>query len=286
MYLAANTFVHEVARVSLKQTLQSVQRFGFRYVDFASYRLVDPSVMSRPALREFVRAFKDHGFVSSQLIMVNTQHMASPDPAKRSRAIDYMKACGELQRELGGKQVLVCWGCGVLEPTVSREQSWLNTVSSLRAFGEWALEAGVLVGLELDPHVYFVLNSLEKMAKVLEDVDLPNVYPNVDIGHLCITREPPKTLAKIRDRIYHVHLSETDTFAHTNSIIGSGSADFKAYVDKVEELGIEENCRRIGEVPVAGIEMGEPGGEVDDPDRWIRESLEYLRRVLPGLRLE
>jgi hypothetical protein len=48
-------------------------------------------------------------------------------------------------------------------------------------------------------------------------------------------------------------------------------------------LGIEENCMRLGEPCVAGIEMGEPGGHVDDPDRWVAESLGYLARVLPEL---
>ena len=120
---------------------------------------------------------------------------------------------------------------------------------------------------------------------MLEDVDMPNVFPNVDIGHLCITREPPKTLHKIRDKIIHVHISETDTFEHTNSIIGSGKADFKAYIDKTVELGIEENCRKCGEDVVAGIEMGEPGGEVDDAERWMKESLVYLAEILPELTL-
>ena len=51
------------------------------------------------------------------------------------------------------------------------------------------------------------------------------------------------------------------------------------------ELGIEENCARYGEAAVAGIEMGEPGGTVDDPDRWMRESMEYLGKVVPELTL-
>jgi len=121
------------------------------------------------------------------------------------------------------------------------------------------------------------------LAQVIEDVGMPNVFPNVDIGHLCITREAPHRLDKLRDRILHVHLSETDTYEHTNSILGSGKADFRAYIDKVLELGIEENCARYGEPCVAGIEMGEPGGYVDDADRWVRESLDYLARTLPEL---
>jgi len=163
------------------------------------------------------------------------------------------------------------------------EQAWVNTVSSIREYATWALDVGLLVDLELDPHVYFVVNNTVKMAQVIEDVGMPNVFPNVDIGHLCITREGPDRLDKLRDRLLHVHLSETDTYEHTNSILGSGKADFRAYVDKVIELGIEGNCARYGEPCVVGIEMGEPGGHVDDADRWVRESLDYLARALPDL---
>lgn len=48
-----------------------------------------------------------------------------------------------------------------------------------------------------------------------------------------------------------------------------GVADFRAYIDKVLELGIEENCKRYGEPCVAGIEMGARG---DRPDRFQQES--------------
>jgi len=107
----------------------------------------------------------------------------------------------------------------------------------------------------------------------------------VDVGHLVITREDPGSLDKLKDRLLHVHLSETESFAHTNSILGTGVVDFKAYVDKLLELGIEENCKKYREPCVAGIEMGSEasGGFVEDPDRWVRESLDYLSKIMPDL---
>jgi sugar phosphate isomerase/epimerase len=283
MRLALNTFVYEVAQVPIEQTLQSASRFGFTYVEYAAYGFGDPTRMSKGQQKEVIQLFKDNGLQSSQLLLANTEHLASPDPEKRKMTLDYMKRCADFQLELGGRQVLICWGCGVHEPQMMPEQAWLNTVSSIREYAEWGLDKGILIDLELDPHVYFVVNNTAKMAQVIEDVGMPNVFPNVDIGHLCITREAPHRLDKLRDRILHVHLSETDTYEHTNSILGSGKVDFKAYIDKVLELGIEENCARYGEPCVAGIEMGEPGGHVDDADRWVRESLDYLARVLPEL---
>lgn len=283
MKLAANTFVYEVGGIPVIEALQRIKDLGFRFVDLAAYGSADPATMSGNLRKELVSVFRDLGLQSSQLLLVNTQNIASTDKHLREKTLDYMKAATELQLELGGKQVLVCWGCGVYESGVLREQQWIYSVQMIQEFAEWASERGVLVDLEMDPHVYFIVSSMERMARMLEDVDLPNVFPNVDIGHMCITRESPVSLRKFKDRILHVHLSETDTFEHTNSIIGSGKVDFRAYIEELLSLGIEETCQHYGEIAVAGIEMGEPGGEVDDPDRWMRESLTYLKQVLPEL---
>lgn len=283
MKLAINTFVYEVGKVPIKEALPRIRGFGFQYVDLAAYQSCDPTLLSENERREIVRMFQDLGLRPSQLLMINTQDVASTDSSRREKALDYMKSCADFQLGLGGRQVLVCWGCGVYEASTLREENWLNAVKTLQTFGHWAEQRGVLIDLEMDPHVYFVVNSMEKMAKILEDIDLPNVFPNVDIGHMCITREAPRTLRKFRGRILHVHISETDTFAHTNSIIGTGKVDFRPYIEEIVKLEIEEACKRYGEEAVAGIEMGEPGGEVDDPDRWVQESLSYLRRTIPEL---
>jgi hypothetical protein len=83
--------------------------------------------------------------------------------------------------------------------------------------------------------------------------------------------------------ITHVHLSETQGYEHTNSIIGTGTVDFASYVHKAVELGIEENCKRVSEPCIAGIEMGEPHYPVDNPDRWMQQSLTWLSKHLPEL---
>lgn len=283
MHLALNTFVYEVANVPIQETLQRARKLGFTYLEYAAHKSGDPTQMTREQRAEVVRIAQDCGLHSAQLLMVGTGDIASPDPAKRRACLDYMKACAEFQLALGGRQVLICRGCGIHEPGMMREEAWVNTISSLREFSAWCLGNGVLIDLELDPHVYFVVNSTARMAKAIEDVGQPNVLANVDVGHLSIVREGPNALEKLKTRMIQVHLSETDTFEHTNGILGTGMADFKAFVDKALALGIEENCRKLGEPCVAGIEMGERGGRVDDPDRWVQESLDYLAKILPEL---
>jgi len=285
MKLALNTLVYEVGNKGPEESLRSAAKFGFRYIEYAGIRKGNPATMSSEQKKEAVRIVRDHGMHSTQMLMVATKDTAHPDPKKRDAVFDYMKHCADFQMELGGRQLLVCWGGGLYELGVSPEQSWMYMLENVGRFADWCLDKDLLVGIELDPHVYFIVNSTWKLAKVVEDLGLPNVYPNVDVGHLVITREEPASLDKLKDRLLHVHLSETESFAHTNSILGTGAVDFKAYVDRLLELGIEENCARHGEPCVAGIEMGSEasGGFVEDPDRWVRESLDYLGQILPEL---
>ncbi len=285
MYLAVNTFVYEVVKVPIREALIHAHRLGFRFIDVAAYQSGNPVSLTRENRREIVKTFENNGLQSSQLVMLGTRDLASSDKSARDRVLAYMKRCADFQLELGGKQVLVCWGGGIYEHLRLKEECWINSVRVIQEYGRWCYDKGVLVSLELDPHVYYIVNNLEKMARMLESVEMPNVFVNIDIAHLYMTRETPKTIEKVSKRVLHVHLTDTNGLAHTNSILGTGEVEFKSYIDALLEMGIEENCEKYGEVAVAAIEVGEPGGVVDNPDRWVKESLSYIRKKLPKLTL-
>jgi sugar phosphate isomerase/epimerase len=285
MKLALNTLVYEVGNRGPEESLKSAAKFGFKYIEYAGIRKGNPLTMTAEQKKEVVRIAKGEELINTQMLLVATKNTASSNRKLFDETFDYMKACAEFQKDLGGRQLLVCWGGGLDELGISPEESWGLMLENVRRFAEYCLKENMLVGIELDPHVYFICNNTYKLAKVMEDINLPNLYPNVDVGHLVITREEPNQLEKLKHRLLHVHLSETESFNHTNSILGTGVVDFKVYVDKLIELGIEENCVKYGEPCVAGIEMGSEasGGFVENPDMWVEESLKYLGKILPGL---
>jgi sugar phosphate isomerase/epimerase len=285
MRLGLSTFVYQAAGTPVAEGLQGLRDVGFEFVDYTAHESWDVTQMSATEAAEIVRMFDDLGLKSSQMLLVNVKDLASDSADARRTTMDYMKQCGEFQLRLGGRQVLVCTGCGIHDAETLRELTWVHCVTQLRAYADWCADSGLLLELEMSPHVYTIVNDFVKMAKILEDVDRPNVFANVDIGHLSLTREPPKTLDKFASRMIHVHLSETEGLAHTSKIIGTGAVDYAPYLERVAELGIDANCARHEVTPVAGIEMGEPGTDVDDPEHWIRESLSYIRRVLPALEM-
>ena len=123
------------------------------------------------------------------------------------------------------------------------------------------------------------------MTKIIEDINMPNIFSNIDISHLNITRELPNKLDKLINRIIHVHISDCDGLHHTNSIIGTGTTDIASYINKLIELDIDEAANRYAETAVAAIELGDPDVVVDDPNRWVIESVNYLTRTVPFLKM-
>jgi sugar phosphate isomerase/epimerase len=283
MKLSLNTYLFECARVPIQKTLPSVKEFGFSLVDLAGINSGDPTLMNTKQRKDIVSMMNDLGLKLSQFQLAHTQQLASSDASLRAKGMDYMKRCADFVKELDGRQMLVWWGCGVLEFAIPREQSWMYAVNSMKEFCSWCEPDGLIVELELEPHNFSFLNSTATMVKMVEDVNTSNIYSNVDIGHMSINREGPIAIEKFGRRILHAHISETDSFEHTNSIIGTGNVDYAVYIHKLFELGIEENCKRLGVPCAVGIEMGEKIGGVEDPDRWVKESLNYINRILPEL---
>jgi sugar phosphate isomerase/epimerase len=285
MKLAFSNYVYEVAKWPIEKSLERARHFGFTYMEFAPVGSADITTMSAERRREIIKIHKDNGLHSAQLLLVYVRPMTSPDPSDRLKVLDYMKQCCDFQLELGGRQVLVCGGCGLLRLDTPGEQAWVNSMDTIRKLAEWGLDKGILVELEIEPQVYFLLNNTDKAARMVEGIGMPNVHVNLDIGHFALNREPPSHIEKLKSRIIQIHLSDTGGLEHTNSILGTGCVDFRSYITKAMELGIEENCARVGEPCVAGIELGDMTRPVDDPDRWLRESLAYLGKHLPEVTL-
>ncbi len=145
MKLALNTYVYEVAKWPIEKTLKSARRLGFRYTEYAACGFGDPTTMKAAKRRDIIRMHRDFGLHSSQMLLANVEHMACPDSRVRRQVLDYMKECSEFQLELGGRQVLVCWGCGVHLAHMTPERAWLNSVASIRSLAKWGLDKPLLV---------------------------------------------------------------------------------------------------------------------------------------------
>lgn len=284
MKLGINSSIWEIGGVNFSDAIDRISRAGFRYVDVLALGSVDPTKMEAKTRKRLIRKFKDSGLVASNMVILPPGNISSNLEEEREKCLAFLKRCAEFQRELGGKQILLGFGGGFLSLKLSRERAWVNSVEFIRDLCEWLSEMRMFLTLELDPFVFHVVNDTTSMARIISDVNMNNLFANVDLGHLAITREPPAALEKLRGKILHVHLSDNNGSIHANYILGKGVTLFPEYIKKLIEMKVDETCRQYKEVAVAAMELGEMGQDIADPDRYVRESLEYIERNIPELR--
>ena len=283
MKLGINSSVWSHGGWKFVDSLDRIKAFGFRHVDVLAYGNAHPLKMDAAEKQSAASKFQELGLQASNMVMLPAKNLGSPDTKEREEVLHYYRTAAEFQIGLGGRQVLVGWGCGEKIVGIPHETVWKNSVEALKRLCRWCAGKGIYVTPELDPMVYYLVNGIESMARIIEEVDEPNLFANIDIGHLAITRNSPDDLQKLEGKIIHAHISDCDGKIHSNDIIGTGVTKVSDYLKAIVEFGIDRTCKKLDLEPVAALELGVYGQNIDDPDRWVSESVAYMRKEVPWL---
>ncbi|GMV79498.1 MAG: hypothetical protein AMXMBFR7_06820 [Planctomycetota bacterium] len=152
---------------------------------------------------------------------------------KRSRAyVDMLSAFG------GHNYLLVLgeymWQQEVIPPKLQ----WQWGVEACKALGDYAGKQGKLIALELEPFQLSILNTIDAMAKFLDDVNHPAIQANIDISHMVLSKTPARALEALKGRAAHVHISDCDGKVHGDLPPGRGVVDFVPYLQAIGKTGV------------------------------------------------
>ncbi len=284
MKLGLGTIVYEFAGLPLYDTAERMAHYGIRYADVLAMGEYNPALLPEKEQEKIAEKFEELEIKASSIVTCALGNLATDDPDERKSCLEELKDAAKLVNRLKGKQVLVGKGAGNIDFNLSREKAWKNSVDALKEYCDWCGERGILVTLELEPEGLHVLNGCESMKRMIEEVNAPNLFANIDIGHLNILREGTDKLKPLKDKIIHVHISDNNGLAHTNCVIGEGNCDINWYIKALIELGVEENAKKQGVEFVAGIEVGEPGEYIQDADNRVLKSLGNVLYRVPHFR--
>jgi sugar phosphate isomerase/epimerase len=156
-------------------------------------------------------------------------------------------------------------------------EQWQTAVRNVKALGQYAAELGLEIALELEPFALSLLNDVPSMARFLADVDRPGVRANLDISHLVLAAQPPASVASLRGKIAHVHISDCDGKVHGDLPPGRGVVDFPPYLRAIKGLGQEDLT--------ISVEL-EYSPDPDHIVEWVSEAYEKTAALLraAGLR--
>jgi sugar phosphate isomerase/epimerase len=252
--------------------LQKTKEIGFDSVDLLVDPLELPVTEKRAIQRELARL--DLPLVSICCVAAG---LIDPFASVRKFHLDRVTQHLDLVYELGGENLLLVlgeyiWNREVIPP----DEQWASAVDACKALGAYAGELGLQIALELEPFHLSLLNSVDAMDRFLRDVNEPAVGANIDISHLCLANVPASELVKLKDRAFHVHISDCDGKIHGDLPPGRGVVDFVPYLKAIQEL----------EVPGAiSIEL-EYSPDPDAIEAWVAEAYEKTDSLLKqtGLR--
>jgi sugar phosphate isomerase/epimerase len=199
------------------------------------------------------------------------------NPSVQRFHVDRVRAYLDMARTFGARNVLLVLGEYVWQrEVIPPAEQWAAGVKNVRAVGNHAADLGLEIALEMEPFHLSLLNTVDKMAQFLDEVDHSAVRANIDISHMVLARQAPATLAKLKGQVAHVHISDCDGNVHGDLPPGRGVIDFLPYLKAIKDLGIDDRT-----ISVELEYSPEPDKIVD----WVREAQETTAKLMRAARL-
>jgi D-psicose/D-tagatose/L-ribulose 3-epimerase len=256
--------------------LHKTKEIGFDTVDIFADPL-DTSVEERRRIRRVCEEI-DLPIISVACVALG---LIDFNPSVRRFHLDRCRQYLDMTTEFNGKNLLLVLGEYVWQKEViPPAEQWQFGVDALRELGEYARSLGLEIVMEMEPFRESLLNDVPKMKRFLDDVDCESVKANVDISHLVLSDQMPESLELLRGRIGHIHISDCDGRVHGDLPPGRGVVDFPAYLNKIWEMGLND------EDIVMSIEL-EYSPEPDQIESWVTEAFDSTASLMRqcGLKL-
>jgi D-psicose/D-tagatose/L-ribulose 3-epimerase len=171
-------------------------------------------------------------------VLPREANLISSDAAIRAHAVEFLKTCVDRTARLGAR--LMCGplhsGLGVFTGARRTDKEWTWAVKGLRTVAARAEKKGVTICIEpLNRFETYFLNTLEDAARLVREVDAPNVKIHFDTFHSNIEeKHQAEALRAVAKDLGHVHISEND-----RGIPGTGHVDWKGIFKVLKEVGYD-----------------------------------------------
>ncbi|MDF2051672.1 sugar phosphate isomerase/epimerase family protein [Arthrobacter sp. Cr_A7] len=181
------------------EAFTEVKDAGFANADLTD-SWVRPGDLSRDRLAEFRQAAENAGLGIPAISAIRRSVI---DEANWEANLAYSHRTIDAAAELGCEVVSVglhqairpeqqkqlwFWTVDGHKDPVGDEETWTNAVVRLRELGRHAAEVGVLLSLEMYEDTY--LGTADSSVRLVQDIGLPNVGLNPDLGNLIRLHRP------------------------------------------------------------------------------------------------
>lgn len=223
------------AGVDTRTGLEHIARIGFDCVDI----FTEAITISLEEKRVIGRTCEKKNLPIVSLPVVALGLVDFNDPVREFH-IARCKKFLDLASEFGAKNIVLVLGEYLWQrEVISPADQWRWAVESCRTLGNYADTKNVDIALELEPFQLSLLNNVETMVRFVDECAHPRVQANIDISHLALSECAPPSLAALKGKAVHVHISDCDGKVHGDLPPGRGVVNFAPYLQAIKELSID-----------------------------------------------
>jgi D-psicose/D-tagatose/L-ribulose 3-epimerase len=155
--------------------------------------------------------------------------------------IERCKRYLDLCYEYGAENLLLVLGEYIWQQEViPPAEQWTSTVENVKQLGTYAANLGVQIAIELEPFKLSLVNTVDTMLRFIDDVGMrQTVRANCDISHLYLMGIRPPEIARLKDVLSHVHLSDCNGKVHGDLPPGRGVVPIIDYLAQIRDIGFE-----------------------------------------------
>ncbi len=204
--------------------------------------------------------------------------LSHPEPAERRKATDYVKACADLAKGVGGRSVLVVPSLvGRPAPMVSREADLEASISCLREAAEYAGSLGILLTIEpINRYEVGLVNTIGEAIALAKRVDHEACRVMGDTFHMQIEEGDgiPNAIRRAGGRwLQHLHAAD-----NTREAPGLGCMPWREILRALHDIEYEGGVS-LEPLPRGASPYDARTGRIppDTLDRALRTGLSYLR---------
>ena len=266
-------FTSGYQRNDLEHIFIDAKRFGYDYIELWGGRphAYAPDLKNGD-MKELLRLRDKYGV---EIRGYCPEHNAYPynymigSEAQRQDAIEYLKLCFDMAKEMGADYTLI--SSGHAGYGADYNQIWNRLEKSVRELVDHAEKIGMKIVMEaLTVYESNVIKSANDLKKLFTIIDSPNLVGMCDIV-------PPYTqhesimdyFDKLGDKMYHLHLIDGRHDSDDHVIPGEGEIPLPELIKELKEINYDKT---------ATIEL--VTGYINEPRFYARRAIDNVRAMM------
>ena len=271
MKTSLSSFLYQ--NYSLIEAIEHIAMAGYDAVDIWGGR---PHAYRNDLHEHQIRAIRnqldDFGLEIASFIPAQRHYpisLCSPNTPIRMDSIKDIEIAIELAARLGTSIISVLPGHTLHHQSL--DEGWDLLADSLLRICEFAGHYDVLLAIEpADKFTTDLINTSVQALDMIDQIACENFGVVFDTGHaLIVGEDPDSAIRNLKDRLFHIHLTDNHGEQDEQLIPGEGRFDFQTLISALKSVQYE------------GFLTAEPGWDYTlDPDSAAIETREYLEYLL------